>query len=113
RRGANRSEPKAMDVLANSARIEWTDAAITSERYPGALLRTYSLRVGRDLRDGLHRHERGTSRRAHSNRDARSHVVHHSHLTFRRQVPARTFCYRDVRHVHGVSNCSTHVANFF
>ena len=46
-----------MDVLAKCARIQCAYAAIAVERYPGALLRTCSLCLGRNFRDGLHRRE--------------------------------------------------------
>ena len=57
---ADRDGTRALEFLAKLARIQFADAAIALERHPDSLLRTHSLRLGRDLRDGLHRHERKT-----------------------------------------------------
>ena len=72
---------RSAGVLAKLARIQSADATFAVKRYPDAFLRTSSLCLGRNFCDGLHRRERSASWRSHDNRDARSHVVHHSHLT--------------------------------
>ena len=73
---------RAVEYLAKLAGIQRADASTTLKRCLGSLLRTDSLRLGGNFRDGSHRRERETSRRAHNYRNARGHVVHHSCITF-------------------------------
>ena len=73
------------------------------ERHSDPLLRTDSIRVGRNFCYGLHRRERETSWRTHDNRNAGRDSLHHSGIALRGPVWARTIRHRDIRHVYAVS----------
>ena len=107
------SSGRALESLAKRARIQFADAPIAFERHPDSLLRTYSICVGRNFCDGLHRRERETSGRAHHYRNAGGDSLHHSRIALRGPVWARTIRHRDIHHVHAFSNQPADVAEFF
>src|SRR5439155_14483427 len=82
--------------LAKLARIQCADAPVALKRHPGAILRANPLRLGSNLRDGLHRCERETSWRTHDRRDARRNVMHHSRVPLCRSTWPRTVRNRDL-----------------
>src|SRR6266545_2842614 len=94
---------RSLDSLAKPARIQFADAPVAFERHPGPLLRTDSVRVGSNLRDGLYRRERETSWRTHHRGDARRDFMHHSGLPFCRSTWPGAFRDRNLHHVHGFS----------
>ena len=55
----------ALEFLAKLARIQFANATFALKRHFDSLLRTSSLCVGGDFRDGLHRHERSASGDSH------------------------------------------------
>ena len=80
-----------------------SDASTAIERHSGPVLRTDPVRVGRDLRDGLHRRERQASWDAHGCGNAGCNPLHHSCVALCRSLRTRTVRHRDVYHVHAVS----------
>src|SRR5439155_25936280 len=100
-----------MELLAKLARVQFADAAAPLERHPDSILRAHSLRLGRDLRDGLHRRERKTSGRAHNGRNARGDSVHHSGIALRRQTWPGAVRHLDLHHVYAFPNQSDGLAH--
>src|SRR4030095_6248866 len=107
------TEIGALESLAKLARIQFADAPIAIERYPGPLLRADSLRVGGHLRDGLHRGERRTGWRAYRHRDGGCDSLHYSRIALCGPLSTRAVRDRDLHHVYTFPDQLTDVAKFF
>ena len=115
-----REEPKErvqksdrLEFLAKLARVQFAHETVALKRHLNSFLRTNSVCVGGNFRDGLHRRQWPASRHPNRDRNACFNVMHHPRRALRRSIPPRAIRDRDLCHVHAFSDQPADGAKFF